>query len=203
MQRFVKLALGLAAASVIGASNAQAATWLLNYTATNGAAPTEATLTLQTSDTLNTVGGYDVSGVSGDVDGDTVTGLIDNPAQPFVSYSGDGMFIFDNVLYASTAPLLSNPGLFFAAASGDEYNLFSDSSTVYELYQAKSGVGYLDHSVGELSAQQLPEVRGVQGLDLQGGAIPEPAAWTLMILGFGGAGAVLRRRRTASAATAS
>ena len=29
------------------------------------------------------------------------------------------------------------------------------------------------------------------------GGVPEPAAWALMILGFGGAGAALRRRRTA------
>lgn len=30
--------------------------------------------------------------------------------------------------------------------------------------------------------------------------VPEPGAWTLMILGFGGAGALLRRRRTVAAA---
>jgi PEP-CTERM motif len=29
------------------------------------------------------------------------------------------------------------------------------------------------------------------------GAVPEPAAWALMIMGFGGAGAMLRRRRQA------
>jgi PEP-CTERM motif len=29
-----------------------------------------------------------------------------------------------------------------------------------------------------------------------GGAVPEPAAWALMVVGFGGAGAALRRRRT-------
>ncbi|MGZ3402835.1 MAG: PEPxxWA-CTERM sorting domain-containing protein [Phenylobacterium sp.] len=32
-------------------------------------------------------------------------------------------------------------------------------------------------------------------LDVTGGSVPEPASWALMILGFGGAGAVLRRRR--------
>ncbi|HLZ76448.1 PEPxxWA-CTERM sorting domain-containing protein [Phenylobacterium sp.] len=37
-------------------------------------------------------------------------------------------------------------------------------------------------------------------LDVTGGSVPEPASWALMILGFGGAGAVLRRRRTALAA---
>jgi hypothetical protein len=33
-----------------------------------------------------------------------------------------------------------------------------------------------------------------------GGGIPEPATWTMMILGFGGLGALLRRRRRSAAA---
>ena len=33
-----------------------------------------------------------------------------------------------------------------------------------------------------------------------GGAVPEPASWALMIAGFGGVGAILRRRRTAALA---
>lgn len=36
-------------------------------------------------------------------------------------------------------------------------------------------------------------------LNIPTGAIPEPSTWLMMILGFGGAGAVLRRRRTAIA----
>lgn len=34
------------------------------------------------------------------------------------------------------------------------------------------------------------------------GGIPEPAAWALMVLGFGGVGAMVRRRRTAQATLA-
>jgi fibro-slime domain-containing protein len=37
----------------------------------------------------------------------------------------------------------------------------------------------------------------VQGADLSPG-VPEPASWALMILGFGGVGAMIRRRRTAA-----
>lgn len=37
----------------------------------------------------------------------------------------------------------------------------------------------------------------VTGPDHRVGGVPEPAAWALMVLGFGGAGAMLRRRRTA------
>jgi hypothetical protein len=35
--------------------------------------------------------------------------------------------------------------------------------------------------------------------DTSGPGVPEPAAWTLMILGFGAVGAGLRRRREALA----
>ena len=61
------------------------------------------------------------------------------------------MFIFDNVVWPTGAPALSNPGLFFSGASGAEYNLFSDNASTYELYRARSGVGYLANSVGTLS----------------------------------------------------
>lgn len=41
--------------------------------------------------------------------------------------------------------------------------------------------------------------QGAAGVPAPGAAVPEPGAWALMILGFGGAGAMLRRRRTALA----
>lgn len=48
---------------------------------------------------------------------------------------------------------------------------------------------------------------GVFGLNsvayiVDGGAVPEPATWGLMLLGFGGLGAVLRRQRSKTAAVA-
>jgi hypothetical protein len=76
--------------------------------------------------------------------------------------------------------VFSHPGLFFSGASGAEYNLFSDSSTTFELYKANSGVGYLANSVGAVTATAV---------------IPEPASWTMMILGFGLVGTLLRQRR--------
>jgi hypothetical protein len=41
---------------------------------------------------------------------------------------------------------------------------------------------------------------GLVGATLVPGGVPEPASWALMILGFGGVGAVLRRRRQGQAA---
>ena len=197
MKTVLKIAASLAAAAAFGAGHAQAATWLLDYTATNGGAPSEATLTLKTSDILNAVGGYDITSVAGDVDGDVVTGLVDNPSQPFASYSADGMFIFDNVFFANQTPRLSHPGLFFKGASGHEYNLFSDNATTYELYQAVPAGWDSENSVGTLSATKLN--LNPLGGHLDGGlsAAPEPAAWALMIVGFGGIGALVRRKRAA------
>ncbi len=192
MQHFAKFAVGLSAAAVLCASQAQAATWLLDYAATNGASPTQASLTVDISDAQNAVGGHDVTGISGQVDGDAVTGLIANPGQPFPSYSADGWFIYDNVVWPGGAPVLSNPGLFFTGASGDEYNLFSDNASTYELYDARAGVGYVAHSMGALAVSELPSVRGFSLDEVVG--VPEPASWVFMIVGFGSVGAVLRRR---------
>ena len=192
MQPIVKFAAGLSAALVLAAGDAQAATWLLDYTATDGGVPSQASVTVEISDTVNAVGGYDVTGVTGQVDGDAITGLIANPGQPFASYSADGWFIFDNVMWTDGAPTLSNPGLFFSGASGDEYNLFSDNASTYELYDARAGVGYVAHSVGVLGADLAPHDFSLDEVV----GVPEPASWVLMILGFGSVGAVLRRRRS-------
>ena len=40
---------------------------------------------------------------------------------------------------------------------------------------------------------------GVDNIRLGVGSVPEPATWGLMIMGFGGLGAMLRRRRAAFA----
>jgi hypothetical protein len=184
-----------AAASValgLLAARAEAATWLVSYTANSGA-PAVADLTVETADALNAAGGYDVTGISGAVDGDAVTGLIANPNQPAWSYSADGWFMFDNNVYAA-APNVSWYGLFFSGASGDEYNLFSDNPSTYELYRARAGVGFVANSVGSLAVAPAPvDENSFANLSV---AVPEPAGWAMMIIGLGGVGAMLRRRRS-------
>ena len=179
--------------------SAQAATYMLDYTS-NGAAPLAANLLVTTADTLNAVGGYDVTSISGDVSGDTITGLIANPNQPGWSYSADGWFMIDNVFTPGDRPV-SYWGLLFQSAA-HEYNLFSDSATTYELYQATPHVGFTQNSVGTVfSSAVLPHPHG-PGDEAGAGAVPEPASWMTMLVGFGLLGAIMRFSRRAQPQTA-
>ena len=191
-----RLAAALCAALALTAGRAEAATWIVTYISAGGA-PFSASLTVQTTDTVDAVGGFDITGVTGAVDGDAVTGLILNPGQPFARLSADGLFIYDNVLFPTGAPVFSNPGLFFSGASGSEYNLFSDNASTYELYRARSGTGYLAHSRGAVT---LARASLISTLGAGGGAVPEPASWALTIVGLGAVGAAMRRRRRLAAA---
>lgn len=191
MKRFGLALAAMAAVALPG--SAQAANFMLHYVS-NGAAPLAADLTVTTSDVLNSVGGYDVTGISGDVSGDVVTGLTTNPDQPNPHYSADGWFIYDNVYYPG-ARSVSYWGLLFTSAA-HEYNLFSDSATQFELYQATPGVGFTQNSVGTLFA--APVHLGNPN-DARVDAVPEPASWLTMVAGFGLLGGVLRSSRKAAA----
>ncbi|HLZ75712.1 PEPxxWA-CTERM sorting domain-containing protein [Phenylobacterium sp.] len=194
-----KFAAGAVAALAISGGAAQASTWVIDYTANNlGDTPFSATVDLVASDTLNTVNGFNVLSVSGNVDGDAITGLVNNPNQPTVSTSPDGLFYFDNVVWPGAAEQLSNPGILFTGASGTEYNLFSDDPVHYELYTAMNG-SWGAHSYGTIAMAQT-FTQG--GFDRDSLGVPEPASWALMILGFGAVGAVLRRRHHGALASA-
>jgi hypothetical protein len=184
----------VAVASALIAAPASASTWLVNYVSDNGS-PTTANLTLTVDDTANALGTYNVLGISGDVDGDVVTGLATNPSSPNFATSSDGLFWFDNTFQAP-APSVSWYGLLFSSAT-HEYNLFSDSPTQFELYKSDYH-SYVSSSVGTLSV--TPNL-AVTFADHQTGGVPEPSSWALMLAGFGALGAALRAKRRRYAQT--
>jgi hypothetical protein len=179
MKLWTQLATAACAALALAAASApaQASTWLVNYVS-DGGAPLAATLKLNVSNTVNGLGAFDVLSVlSGNVDGDLITGLTPNPNQPAIGTSPDGLFFFDNNFSPTTDPHFSNAGLMFMSL-GAEYNLYSNGPGSYTLYKAQ------DRSYGANSNGKLTVA-----------SVPEPAVWALMIGGFGLAGAALRRRR--------
>jgi hypothetical protein len=64
----------------------------------------------------------------------------------------------------------------------------------------ESANGLVPEQAGPAPAGPVHVVRGAH--NASGGSLPEPASWGLMIVGFGGMGAVLRSRRRRPPATA-
>jgi hypothetical protein len=97
--------------------------------------------------------------------------------------------------------------LFFDPPVGGGYFTFGGTSYTtaalgqWNLFHWNSGENALSFNVDNVgypqNGQPITFRVGSAGLTSEAaGSVPEPAAWILMILGFGAAGAALRRRRT-------
>jgi PPE-repeat protein len=83
---------------------------------------------------------------------------------------------------------------YYAVKAGDEFRLFEIAPT-YTFSWTTAGMTN--------NGGQQPDVSHVIWIDPPSTvAVPEPATWALMILGFGGAGAMLRQRRRLARAAA-
>lgn len=125
-----------------------------------------------TSGTINTFG--PVAGFNQNNGGS----LIANPAAPAASNSPSGYFTYDNTLLANQNPLLTSGGLLFSVG-GQEVNIFYDAGT-YTLY-GQNGLS----ANGSFALTQVPDAP----------AVPEPATWAMMLMGFGMIGFAARNRR--------
>jgi hypothetical protein len=90
-------------------------------------------------------------------------------------------------------------------ASGTLAPEFNTAATITDQSFAASGsFRYLSFNPTSVSVGGSPccgaNVYGLDELRVSGNGVPEPASWALMIGGFGLAGAMLRRRRAATAA---
>lgn len=87
--------------------------------------------------------------------------------------------------------LAIGPPVFTAA---DNLDLFGTFTISHELFDNTTGKIVFDNeTTGRFTADSVTISR------FESGGVPEPAAWSLMILGFGAAGAALRRRRSSLA----
>jgi len=133
---------------------------------------------ITTSDTLNAVFGYDILSITGNVNTvGSIDGLVPNPNQP--NPNNNFGFLYDNVRFP-VEPYLDSNGVLFSTNGGSSlWNLWGNSPGNYELYSYSPGVNV----VGPLSVT----------------AVPEPATWAMMILGFLGVGFVAYRRKSIGA----
>src|SRR5450631_3675615 len=132
---------------------------------------------LITANTLDAVGGYDVTGITGSVvglNGGAISALINNPNPAAESISPDGVYIYDNVLLANSSPLLDYGGVLFTS-NNLEYNIFYQNGN-YQLIETLSphGTAYTGQD-GTFTISAVPENNPitVTATDAHGQAVSE------------------------------
>ena len=110
-----------------------------------------------------------ITGISGLFNGSSITGL----ASPFGA---------NNLYYLTGPSFVDGSGLGFMTAAGTNVNLFFQSSA--SSYRINTTGPFTSSFVSATSA-------GVVA------AVPEPATWAMMLIGFGAIGFAMRRRRSA------
>ncbi|WP_240047647.1 PEPxxWA-CTERM sorting domain-containing protein [Sphingomonas panacisoli] len=129
-----------------------------------------------------TVTGSTITGISGQYNGATIDQLY-APGTVVDSVNDK----IDNV-FSSTAPYLTGNGVGFGIVGNNLlYNLYSTGANSYALYIATypstgSTAGSTNNTVSTFTVSRAT------------GAVPEPATWAMMLVGFGAVGGALRRR---------
>ena len=175
MKKFVLAA--LAAGVSLVAMPAQAGNFLGHYAATDGSGFT-ADFNVTFADALNSVGGHDITSITGTIIGSAINDLFPNPNQPGNILTLDGLFAYDQVYYDTGAADVY--GWMVGTASGVEYNFFSNGNGSFTLVGGQGG-HYINQSIGTLNAA----------------AVPEAATWAMMLAGFGMVGFAMRARKSA------
>lgn len=143
-----------------------------------------------TSTTLTTVNGrsaYTILSTLGQRNGIAFSML----APDFPTTAGGA----DNYLFATGVPF-TDLGVSFQLADGNFVNLFDSGTDGIFEFAASDIAGTLDVTGGAVTFVLTPIISEIPPA---AGAAPEPATWTMMIVGFGAAGIALRRRRAISA----
>jgi PEP-CTERM motif len=134
-------------------------------------------VTIDASGVLTLTGDV-IDSIAGSINGyGAITDLIANPNSPGANLKGD--IIYDN-LFDPSVPGVDNNGIFVSTASGDNFNLFNVHSWGSNIPDNTATV--YDDNAGRYVANGTFSIT----------AVPEPAAWALMLVGIGLAGATVR-----------
>jgi hypothetical protein len=174
----MKLKTLMAGAAMAVAAGMAAAAHAMTYSWTFSDSTYSGSGTLVT-DPTNT---YAISG-SGTITGPSLNELltlVPNPTPGSVSQSaGVGEWNYDDAIP------VDNNGLLFAGVTNPFYNLYANEGG------GSLGISYTGGDV----YNKDNSIIGTLTVVPVGGVIPEPATWAVMMLGFGGMGAMLRSRR--------
>jgi hypothetical protein len=73
--------------------------------------------------------GYRITGISGEINGSPITGLVENSSFPGQTLSYDYGYIWDNALIAGTPPQFDVSGLLFATGNGNSWYYLAANNT--------------------------------------------------------------------------
>ena len=184
------------AAAMLLASAASATTVNFTYSGASLFGPqslSSARLSFTFGDTLNSFGGYDVTGVTGDVDGDVITGM--------QATTGPNAY-YPDALSSCNEWCAVNQTIFADWPRIDFYGLaFQSASTFYNFgYSGGYFLLSVPSDVRAFTPADFDVIPDFVSFSAGTATVPEPASWALLITGFGLTGAAMRRRRTVEVA---
>ncbi len=169
--KLLSLSVAAAASTLAFTSPAAAAEYLFEFSTTKAliGGPISGSGTFTVSDTpelVNDREAFKITDISGLLNGSAITGLV------------PGIFGADNFFY-TTPFFVRGQGIGFRNAAGTTANLFLQQGSQYRVNTISPfASAFVDAKVS------LVEVNA---------AVPEPATWAMMILGFFGIGAAMRK----------
>jgi hypothetical protein len=176
-----------------GAANAGSLTWAFSFTVNNPGPPSNpASNTDSGSGVITTTdnlvsGSYAITGITGTVDGQTITGLSSSPG----AY-GDA----DNLLLSPTTPEpFDNSGLAFKLSGGNFINLFGDFDPAVQAGPILGGNNGVDECNSSVSGGCTAYSNGYATSSFSISSVPLPASFSLLALGLAGLGLFARFAR--------
>ena len=207
-----KLLLGVAASAALFAAGASQAAVTVQIFADEPGAGANATLAqaaLLTADETVTVSAIDFTNSFGDSNSSTIGDFLNNPAG--LSSAISNHTLNNTYLYITGSVFLHAGDNLFSVSHDDGLQLnidgvglvvdqpgpHSPTLTPFNAHATTAGNYNFQLSYGECCGGPAELIVDLNGRSV--GGVPEPASWALMILGFGAAGSMLRRRRRAIA----
>ncbi len=165
--------IGAAAIAVMASTPASAAVFDFNFSGTGSffgeALVGSGTITTNDVSQVSSLNGYTfqtITGITGTYNGSQITGL------------APGTFGANNLFYLTGPFFVDGNGLGFRTATGQAVNLFVTQGTAYQVNAGGLSSGRVTASASAVTA-----------------AVPEPATWAMMLMGFGAMGFALRRSK--------